>query len=75
MAYRPPETSMNVPVVNDASSDTSQGAASARVIPACYATGQAAGTAAALAVRHGVSPRRVCVQELRDVLRRAGAIV
>jgi glycine/D-amino acid oxidase-like deaminating enzyme len=56
-------------------SATHEGAASARVIPACYATGQAAGTAAALAVRQGVPPRRVPVDELRDVLRRAGAIV
>jgi hypothetical protein len=56
-------------------SATHEGAASARVIPACYATGQAAGTAAALAVRNGVSPRQVSVEELREQLRWAGAIV
>jgi hypothetical protein len=55
-------------------SATHEGAASARVIPACYATGQAAGTAAALAVRHGVPPRQISVEELRGELRGAGAI-
>jgi hypothetical protein len=56
-------------------SATHEGAASARVIPACYATGQAAGTAAAMAVRHGVPPRQISVEELRCELRGAGAIL
>jgi hypothetical protein len=47
---------------------------STRVIPTCYATGQAAGTAAALAVRHGVPPRAVDVAELRAAIRAAGGI-
>jgi glycine/D-amino acid oxidase-like deaminating enzyme len=44
-------------------------------IPPSMATGEAAGTAAALAVRRGVALRDLPVGELRDVLRAAGAIV
>lgn len=52
-----------------------EGAASARVIPPCYATGEAAGTAAALAVRQGVTPRALDPQRLRRTLSEQGAIV
>lgn len=49
---------------------------SVRAIPACYATGQAAGALAALAVRQGVSDsRQVEVRLLQDVLRGQGAII
>jgi hypothetical protein len=44
-------------------------------IPACMVTGQAAGTAAALAVQAGIGPKHVDVTALRDALRRAGAIL
>jgi glycine/D-amino acid oxidase-like deaminating enzyme len=44
-------------------------------IPACFATGQAAGTAAALAVRAGVDPADLDVAALRARLRDAGAIL
>ena len=43
-----------------------------RLIPVCFATGQAAGVAAALAVRHGVAPRDVAVDEVQDALLRQG---
>lgn len=52
-----------------------EGAASARVIPPCYATGQAAGTAAAISVKQSVKPRDVDVEELRTTLKSQGAIV
>jgi hypothetical protein len=52
-----------------------EGAASARVIPPCYATGQAAGTAACLAIQQGVTPRGLDVGLLRTTLRGQGAIV
>jgi hypothetical protein len=44
-------------------------------IPPSMATGEAAGTAAALAVRHGVALHALAIGELRDRLRAAGAIV
>jgi hypothetical protein len=42
------------------------------LIPHCIATGQAAGTAAALAVRNGVDVRRVDYGELQGSLRNQG---
>ena len=44
-------------------------------IPACMVTGQAAGTAAAIAVQKGIGPKDVDVAALRDALQRAGAIL
>ncbi len=44
-------------------------------IPPSMATGEAAGTAAALAVRHRLALRDLSVAELRERLRAAGAIV
>jgi hypothetical protein len=52
-----------------------EGAASARVIPPCYATGEAAGTAAALSIKQNVAPRELDVELLRSTLRNQGAIV
>ncbi len=46
--------------------------ASIRVMPGCFITGQAAGTAAALAAEAG-EVRSVKVSELQDQLRRDGA--
>jgi hypothetical protein len=39
-----------------------------RLVPACLATGQAAGTAAALALREGVTPRELNVTSLQNTL-------
>lgn len=44
-----------------------------REIPQCWLTGQAAGAAAALAVRDGVQPRNVDVAALQALLREQGA--
>ncbi len=44
-------------------------------IPACMATGEAAGTAAALAIGEGVDPPSLRVDEIRNVLTARGAIV
>jgi hypothetical protein len=41
----------------------------------CMAMGQAAGTAAAIAVGDGVDPREIDATALRDALRRDGAVV
>lgn len=48
---------------------------SIRVMPYCMATGQAAGTAAALSIEAGVTPRRLDVDQLRKVLRRQQVIL
>jgi hypothetical protein len=42
--------------------------ASLRVMPQCFAMGEAAGTAAALAVKRSIRPREVDGQELRSLL-------
>ncbi len=49
--------------------------ASVRSMAQCMAMGQAAGVAAAVALRAGNSVRSVVPEELRGLLRRAGAIL
>jgi hypothetical protein len=49
--------------------------ASARVTAQCFSYGQAVGMAAAMAVREGMSPRRLPVGDLRDALRTDGAAI
>lgn len=56
-------------------SATHEAMASTRVAPISAAIGQAAGTAAALAVRCGCLPKEVCTEELRQLLRNDGAIL
>jgi hypothetical protein len=56
-------------------SATHEAAGAVRVMPPCFAMGQAAGTAAALAAERGISPRRVEVAELQAELRKHGAIL
>jgi hypothetical protein len=56
-------------------SATHEAHGSLRVMPPCFATGQAAGTAAALALETDVSPRQVNVELLRDSLTQQGALV
>ncbi|MEV0729512.1 FAD-dependent oxidoreductase [Polymorphospora sp. NPDC050346] len=55
-------------------SSTHEANGSARITATCFATGEAAGTAAALAVREGVSPRLLDVGELQARLRQRGVI-
>lgn len=54
---------------------THQVFAMTRIIPTCMAIGQAVGTAAAIAVKQGIQPRDVDVQELRKALVEAGQII
>lgn len=56
-------------------SATSQAQAISREVPTCMVLGEAAGVAAALAVREGVQPRRVDVAVLRSELRSRGVIL
>ncbi len=54
---------------------THVGLGSVRVMSQCTATGEAAGTAAALSISSGVTPRQVDVPTLQARLRHAGGIV
>jgi glycine/D-amino acid oxidase-like deaminating enzyme len=54
-------------------SSTHEAHASARSMGTCMAMGQAAGTAAALAVRQNSAPRHVPIEDLQDALDRQGA--
>ncbi len=49
------------------------GALYVRTIPSIWAMGQAAGTAAALACRRGVTPRQLDISDLQETLREQGA--
>ena len=53
----------------------STAAGAVRVMPPCMAMGQAAGTAAALAVRNGVTPKAINPNELRAVLKENGVVL
>ena len=64
-----PRSVENLLVAGHCISATSVAAASLRVIPPAMATGQAAGTAAALCVKTGASPRELSASDLRKVLR------
>ena len=46
---------------------------SLRVMPCCFITGMAAGTAAALCVKSGTAPKSVDTEKLRKVLKKNGA--
>jgi hypothetical protein len=46
-----------------------------RAVSACMYTGQAAGTAASLALKHGLSPRTIAVPELRESLKAQNLII
>jgi len=65
----------NLLVAGRCISVTHRALGSTRVMPQCAALGQAAGSAAALSIRDGVTPRELSTEKLRDHLRSAGAIV
>ncbi len=54
-------------------SATHEAIASTRVVPICMGQGQAAGTAAALAAKQGVSIREISIPELQETLAKQGA--
>jgi len=56
-------------------STTVEAHASTRVSPTCMAFGQAAGTAAALALKRGIQPRQLDSRDLRGVLVQQGALL
>jgi 2-polyprenyl-6-methoxyphenol hydroxylase-like FAD-dependent oxidoreductase len=56
-------------------SATSDAQKMSREIPPMFVVGEAAGVAAALAVRHATSPRQLDVAEIQDILRARGALL
>jgi hypothetical protein len=62
----------NLLVAGRCAAMTHEGQSAARVSGACFVMGQAAGTAAALAMRGDIAPRDVPYLELRTVLERDG---
>ena len=65
----------NLLVAGRCISATHEAHGSLRVMPPCFATGQAAGTAGALAVETKVDPRNIQADVLRDRLVQQGALV
>ena len=70
-----PRNVENLLVAGRCISATSAASASARVMPPCMATGQAAGLAAAMAVAAGVAPRAVAADQIVAALREDGAFL
>jgi hypothetical protein len=65
----------NLLVAGRCASMTHDGQSAARVSGACFVMGQAAGSAAALALKAGVAPRALDVAALQARLRRDGAFL
>lgn len=63
----------NLLVAGRCISTTHEAMGAIRVMATCMAMGEAAGRAARMAVRAGVSPSKVDVEKLRDELRQSGA--
>jgi hypothetical protein len=75
MPYRSlvPKDMNGLLVAGRALSATHEAQSAVRVMPPVFAMGQAAGTAAALAIEWGVQPRNVPVPQLQEMLVRQGA--
>lgn len=70
-----PQGIENLLVAGRCISATQEAQGSVRVMPPSFSLGQAAGTAAALAVAGGVTPREVSSEKLRDALIQQGQVV
>jgi hypothetical protein len=70
-----PEGISNLLVAGRCASMTHEGQSAARASGACFAMGQAAGTAAALALRAGAAPAGVDTAVLRRRLEEDGAFL
>jgi hypothetical protein len=70
--------SMNVPNLLAAGrciSTSHEALATTRLTPSCMATGQAAGTAAAISVKNGVTPGKLDIASLQEELRKGKAAI
>jgi hypothetical protein len=70
-----PEGIDNLLTAGRCASMTHDGQSAARVSGACFAMGEAAGTAAALALSGNTVPRDVAVEKLQQTLRQQGAFI
>ena len=70
-----PEAMDGLLVAGRAISATHEAQGSIRIMPACMATGQATGVAAALSAKAGCRPRDLDVAVLREALRRTDAVL
>jgi len=70
-----PEGIDNLMVAGRCASMTHDGQSAARVSGACFAMGEAAGTAAALALDGNAMPRDIAVDKLQQKLKRQGAFI
>ena len=66
---------VNLLVAGRCASMTHDGQSAARVSGACFVMGQAAGTAAAMALANGTSPYNVGTEALQQRLRAQGAFL
>ncbi len=70
-----PKVVTNLLVGGRCISTSHEALATTRLTPSCMATGQAAGTAAGLAAKQGITPAELDVQLLRNVLSGNGVVV
>jgi FAD dependent oxidoreductase len=70
-----PEGVQNLLVAGRCASMTHDGQSAARVSGGCFVMGEAAGTAAALALSGNSSPRDIAVEKLQQALQRQGAFI
>ncbi|MFI2858065.1 FAD-dependent oxidoreductase [Paenibacillus sp. JSM ZJ436] len=70
-----PQKINNLLVAGRCISTTHETLATTRLTPSCMATGQAAGAAAGLSVKHSIAPSEVNIEELQAVLRSQGAML
>jgi hypothetical protein len=70
-----PEGLDNLLVAGRCASMTHDGQSAARVSGACFAMGEAAGTAAALALDGNAMPRDIAVEKLQQMLKQQGAFI
>ncbi|NMA62323.1 MAG: FAD-dependent oxidoreductase [Firmicutes bacterium] len=70
-----PKGSRNLWVAGRCISTTHKAHASTRVMPTCFVTGQAAGTAAALAVETGLTATEIPIDQLQATLKQHGVIL
>jgi hypothetical protein len=70
-----PEGIDNLLVAGRCASMTHDGQSAARVSGACFVMGEAAGTAASLALRGNTMPREIAVDRLQQQLKQQGAFI